>query len=684
MKKMLVIHLNLIKILFMNLFEVPQDIKTEAKKLKEMLNEHSHRYYVLDDPVITDEEYDILFNKLKKIEDTYPMIRTPDSPTQRVGSEPLKAFKTIEHPSPMLSLDNVLNEEEFIAFHNRISKGLEEDQVEYCLQEKYDGLAVELIYEKGLLTKASTRGNGVEGEDVTNNIKTIRAVPLKLLGENIPSHLAVRGEVIMLKTDFHKLNNSYEEQGKKVFANPRNAAAGSVRQLDSRITAQRNLSIFIYGIGESLPDRFNIVKSTDVFQYLKKWGFKISNSIISDDPKKITKIYKDLEKKRLFLEYDIDGLVVKVNDLNKQKVLGELSHSPRWAVAWKFKPSETEALVKKIIVQVGRTGAITPVALLNPVKLSGVTISRVTLHNPDEIERLDIRVGDTVIVQRAGDVIPKVIKIIKSMRPADSKKFSFPEKCPSCNKKIVKPEGEIIPRCVNSECPAIISENLIHFTSRAAMDIDGIGTEWIQKLAENKIIKDIADFYYLQEKDLLQFNRMGEKLASNMIKAIQSRKEVAFSRFLNALGIRYVGENTARILSKYFHSLDELIKASQEELTDIHEIGPKAGESIYNFFNDTKNKAVIEKFIKAGVKIIYSVNISGKLKGLRICVTGSLKNYTRNEIKRKIEENSGHFVDSVSKNTDFVLAGDNPGKKFEKAKKLNIKIISEEDFNSMA
>ena len=584
----------------------------------------------------------------------------------------------------MLSLDNIFNEKELKDFHKRLLKETECENIEYIIEQKYDGLAMELIYENGTLTRGSTRGNGIEGEEITKNIRTIRSVPLKLSEDDFPSRLVVRGEIIMLKNDFLELNKRYEEEGRKVFANPRNAAAGSVRQLDSRITALRKLTMFVYGLGEALPNKYKADKISTIYDYLLKWGFKIGRDlVVTTSIDQIISLHSKMEQKKEDLDYDIDGLVIKVNDIENQQILGELTHSPRWAAAWKFKPAEAITVIKDITVQVGRTGALTPVAKVEPVKIRGVMISRVTLHNPDEIKRLDIRIHDSVVVHRAGDVIPKVVKVIKEKRPKNTRAFKFPDKCPVCNTNTVKLKDEVIPRCSNINCPAQIIETLIHFTARDAMDIDGIGTEWIRKLAENNLLNDISDFYYLKKEDLLKFERMGDKLASNMINAIQSRKEVLFNKFLNGLGVRYVGERNSSVLAEHFKSLDDLIKASLEELKNIYEIGPSAGESIYNFFKTEQNLNVIERLFKAGVKIVYPEKSGSKLKGLKIVVTGTLNNYTRDEIKRFIEDNHGKIVNSVSKITDYLLAGDNPGSKYNKAQELGIKIISEKELEKL-
>ncbi len=656
-------------------------IKKRAEELREKLNYHSYRYYVLDDPEITDSEYDKLFRELKEIESKYPELKTSDSPIQRVGAEPSKEFEPVVHSVPMLSLDNVMNENEFKEFHNRILKNLETNEVEYIVEHKYDGLAIELVYKDGILIEGSTRGNGITGENITNNLKTVKTIPLKLVGTDFPARLIVRGEIIMFKNDFIELNKRYEDEGKKTFANPRNAAAGSVRQLNPKITAERNLKMFVYGVGEKLPSEYNVKKLSDVYERLKKWGFNVNkNLLITTDVNKIIKFHNYWETNRDLLEYEIDGVVIKINKFEEQSILGELSHSPRWAIAWKFKPIEANTVVENIVVQVGRTGSLTPVALLKPVKIGGVTVSRVTLHNPDEIERLDIRIYDTVVVHRAGDVIPKISKVVIDKRPIYAKKFIFPDKCPVCGSKITRPVNEIIPRCTNLKCPAQVVERLIHFTTRNAMDIDGIGDEWIKKFYKAGLLKDIADFFYLTKESLMQFKGMGEKLADNMINSIQSKKKVPFHKFLYALGIRFIGEHTAKVLADNFNSLDELINADFEQIKSIYEIGPKAADSIYNFFHTKENIEVIEKLLKSGITIIYSVKKADKLKGAKIVVTGTLENFTRDEIKKVIEENGGRSTNTVSKNTDFVIAGENPGSKYKKAKELGVRIITEAEF----
>ncbi len=673
--KILVIYIIMMKT------KIPKEIIEKVENLRKEINYHNYKYYVLNEPVISDYEYDKLFKQLKEIEEKYPELKTPDSPTQRVGAPPLKEFKPFTHPTPMLSLENAAREEEFLDFHKRVLKELKVPKVEYLIEHKYDGLAVELIYEKGELVIGSTRGDGITGEDVTNNIKTIWTVPLKLLGNNFPERLVVRGEVIMYRKDFLELNEKYIKEGKKTFANPRNAASGSLRQLDSRITAERKLRMFVYGIGEPLPPEYNAKKLSDVYEYLKRWGFNLNpNVIVTDNIDKIAEFHQEWEERRDTLEYDIDGIVIKVNSFEQQSILGELTHSPRWAIAWKFKPREATTVIQDIIVQVGRTGALTPVAILKPVQISGVTVSRVTLHNPDEIKRLDIRIGDTVVVYRAGDVIPKVTKVILEKRPPNTKPFKFPERCPICNADVIKPEGEAIPRCSNASCPAQLVESLKHFVSRKAMNIEGIGDEWIQKFAETGLLKDFADFYFIKKEDLLKYERMGDKLAENMINSINQRKEASFDRFLYALGIRYVGEHIAQVLAKYFNSLEELMNAEYSELLNIYEIGPKAAESIYKFFRQKRNIEVLDKLKQAGVKIIYKKSQRDILKGLRIVVTGTLKNFTRDEINRFIEENGGRSSSSVSKNTDFVIVGENPGSKLQKAQQLGIKILTEDEF----
>ncbi len=660
---------------------VPDEIKKEAEELRRLINYHNYRYYVLDEPEISDAEYDKLFRRLKEIEEKYPELKTPDSPTQRVGAPPLKEFKEVTHPYPMLSLDNAMNETEFLEFHKRVCRNLGVDKVEYIAEPKYDGLAIELIYEKGILVLGSTRGDGIRGEDVTPNVRTIKTIPLRLIGDDVPERLIIRGEVVMFKSDFLELNEQQLKKGEKTFANPRNAAAGSIRQLDSRITAQRKLHFFIHGIGEPLPEKYNAPTISATYDYLKKWGFKINeNIVVTDNPEEIKRFHDELEAKRESLDYEIDGIVVKVNRFDYQRRLGELTHSPRWAIAWKFKPHEATTVVKDIVVQVGRTGALTPVAILEPVEVGGVTVSRVTLHNPDEVKRLDVRIGDTVLIYRAGDVIPKVTKVILSKRPPDAKPFIFPDRCPVCGAEVIKPEGEVIPRCSNASCPAKLVEGVKHFVSRRAMDIEGLGDEWIEKLVKSGLVKDFADLYLLKIQDLLKFERMGPKLAQNIINAIKKSKKVPFDRFLYALGIRYVGEHTAKLLAREFKNLDDLMNASLARLMQIYEIGPKCAESVYKFFRQEQNIKLIKKLLSAGVEIIYEKEKSQALKGLRIAVTGTLKNFSREEIKRFIAENGGSFASSVSRNTDFIIVGENPGSKYRKAKELGVKILSEEEF----
>ncbi|MBN1898822.1 MAG: NAD-dependent DNA ligase LigA [Spirochaetes bacterium] len=656
-------------------------IRKEHEQLAREINYHNYRYYVLDEPVISDVEYDRLFRQLKQIEQEHPELETLDSPTQRVGAPPLKEFQNFTHPTPMLSLDNATSIEEFLEFHKRLQKELDIKKIEYLVEHKYDGLAIELIYEKGLLTLGSTRGDGVTGEVVTHNIKTIWTIPLKLTGEIIPDRLVVRGEAVMFRKDFLELNERYVSEGKKTFANPRNAAAGSLRQLDSRVTAERKLRMFVYGIGEKMGKGYHFKRLSEVYEQLKKWGFYINPHIlVTDDTDRIIEYHKQWEAKRDFMDYDMDGIVIKVNRFEQQAHLGELTHSPRWSLAWKFKPKEATTEVEDIVVQVGRTGALTPTAILKPVPIGGVIVSRVTLHNQDEIERLDVRIGDTVVIYRAGDVIPKVTKVIIDKRPDRARPFRFPDRCPVCGTKVIKPEDEVIPRCINKRCPAILSESLKHFASRKAMNIEGIGEEWIQKFADTGLLKDVADFYYITRDDLLQYDRMGDKLAENMLNSIHKTKNTSFDHFLFALGIRYVGEHLARVLARHFPSLDDLIACSHETLLNIHEIGPKAAESVYQFFQQKENRNIVDKLKKGGVRIIYEKPQGQSLKGLKIVVTGTLENFSREEINSFIETNGGHALTSVSKNVDFVVSGTSPGSKIQKAREWGIRIINETEF----
>ncbi len=656
------------------------------KELREQINHHNYFYYVLDSPEISDAEYDRLFDELVELEAKYPQLVAPDSPTQRVGAAPLDEFKTVRHSVPMLSLNKASSREEFLDFHRRVLElsGVGEKAIQYTVEPKFDGLAVELVYRKGTFAVGSTRGDGVVGEDVTQNLKTVKTIPLKLMGKSLPELLEVRGEVIMNKGDFERLNKQREKTGEPLFANPRNAAAGSVRQLDSKITMSRPLNMYAYGIGRAEGRRFS--NHWDSMQYLRELGFKISQYVeLCKDADQVRGYYDKLLSLRDDLPYEIDGMVVKLNQFELQTRLGELSRSPRWAVAWKFPPQQENTRVKEIIVSVGRTGALTPVAILEPVRVGGVEVSRATLHNEDEVKKKDVRAGDTVVIQRAGDVIPEVVKVIESKRTGKEKKFVMPEKCPVCGSKVERPEGEAIHRCTGIACPAQIKENLAHFAWKGAMDIDGLGFKLLEQMVDKKIIKDQADLYFLKKQDIMKMDRMGDKLAENILSAIDKSRNPSLSNLIYALGIRNVGYHLAGVLAKNFRSIDNLAKQSIDDLTQVHEIGPIVAESIYNFFHNPKNLKVLEKLKKGGVKFPEEKAVFKEtpLSGKTFVLTGGLESLSRDQATKMIEEMGGRVSSSVSKKTDFVVVGKDPGSKYDKALELKVKTLDEEEFRKL-
>ena len=662
--------------------------REEAKKRIEWLRKeiwrHNYLYYVLNKPEISDEEYDKLMDELRKLEEKFPEFITPDSPTQRVGAPPAKEFKAVKHVKPMLSLDTARDEEEIRAFDRRIKKELGVDEVEYVAEPKLDGLSVELIYEDGKYVRGSTRGDGIEGEDVTENIRTIRAVPLVLRDDEIPypKKLAVRGEVIMHIKDFEEFNRELIQKGEEPLANPRNAAAGSLRRLDPRETAQRPLDIFFYEIMHYEANGIKIESQWDALQTLKKWGLKINPYVkLCKNIDDAIKYHDEMEKIREDLEYEIDGVVIKVNKFEYQEALGVKTRSPRWAIAYKFPPRKEETQILDIMVQVGRTGILTPVALLKPVDVKGVTVSRATLHNEDYIKEKDIRIGDWVRIARAGDVIPEVIEVIKEKRIGNEKEFSMPKECPVCGSHVVR-EGAYY-RCTGGlSCPAQLKRSIAHFASKNAMDIEGLGGKTVDLLVEKGLIKRISDIYRLTKRDLMRIPRFAEKSAKNLIEAIEKSKNRGLARLIFALGIPNVGEHTARLLAEKFKSIDKLMKATEAELLAIKEIGPETASSIVNFFNEEKNRKEIEELKKLGIKMEYEEE-EGKLKGKVFVFTGSLKDFSREEAKEIVEKLGGIVSNSVSKNVDYVVVGEKPGSKYEKAKELGLKIINEEEFKKL-
>ncbi len=666
------------------------DLKKRAAYLREQINRHNYLYHTLDRPEISDAEFDRLFDELLELERKHPELVTPDSPTLRVGSAPLEGFAEATHALPMLSLSKVTSAAEFLEFDRR-TRGIlgdKGDKIEYTIEPKFDGLAVELIYEKGMLTQGSTRGDGIRGENVTANLKTIRTIPLRLRGA-YPELLEVRGEVILTKADFQKLNSARLASGEEPFANPRNAAAGSVRQLDSKITARRPLRFYAYGIGRISDGR--PAGHYQTMSMLAEFGFMVSDLLkLFGDIEALQRYHNEILNKRNEIEYDIDGTVIKVNDFGLQELLGEISRSPRWAVAWKFPPQQETTQVEDIIVQVGRTGALTPVAKLKPVNVGGVIVSRATLHNEDEIARKDIRIGDTVLVQRAGDVIPEIVLVIKEKRTGGEKPFVMPELCPACGELVARSEDEAIARCVNSACPAQIVERIAHFASRGAMDIEGLGYRTVEMLVEKGIISDAADIFTLTEKKeaILQLERTGEKWFANLLEGIEKAKHRPLENFIFALGIRNVGEHLASLLADNFGSIEKLAQATEEKLTEIKEIGPVVARSIVEYFKNKKNLEILEKLKAAGVEfpekspgdIPAAKGVAGEIAGKTFVLTGTLESFSREHAAAEIRRRGGRVTESVSAATDYLVTGDKPGSKLEKAKKLGIRILSEDEF----
>lgn len=658
-----------------------------VKELRQALHRHNYRYYVLDDPEISDAEYDRMMQELLKLEEDFPDLMSPDSPTLRVGAPPLDKFETIEHSIPMLSLENGFSDQDIVEFDRRIKRNLNTDSdIIYTTEPKLDGVAVELVYENGSLINASTRGDGFSGELITSNVKTIRSVPLRLHTEkekSIPSLLEVRGEVFIGKEAFKILNNERLDEDFPPFANPRNAAAGSLRQLDSKITAKRPLEIFVYGVGR-IADLV-LESHSDVLYALQKLGFRINPHIRPKVTiKEVIDCYRELSEQRDLLPYDIDGMVIKVDSLSLQQNLGATSRSPRWAIAYKFKAVQETTQIIDIDVQVGRTGTLTPVAHLSPVNVGGVTVSRATLHNEDEIKRKDIKIGDTVLVQRAGDVIPEVVKVITSKRTGEEKTFSMPISCPVCDSSVIRSENEAALRCINTSCPAQIKERIKHFASKGAFDIDGLGEKLIEQLVDKDLLFSYADIFQLKEDVLKDLERMGSKSAGNIVRAVEDSKRITLNRFIYALGIRHVGEHVAGILANGLKSFDKLRHAEPDELETIEGVGPVVAESIAEFFGQDENLKIVTEIIDSGVEIIdedsqQTETLSGKV----FVLTGTLATLTRSEAKRAIEEAGGKVTGSVSRNTDYLVAGVSPGSKFNRAQELGVDIIDEETLKKL-
>jgi DNA ligase (NAD+) len=669
--------------------EIPQEIIERVKKLREEIEYHNYRYYVLDSPVISDAEYDALMRELRKLEELYPELITPDSPTQRVGFKPAEGFKEVPHAEPMLSLDDAMNEDEVIEFDKRIKRFLglpEETLIEYTVEPKIDGLAMELVYENGSLVIGATRGDGYVGEDVTNNIKTIPTIPLRLKrftedAPDIPPRIDVRGEVYMNKDEFKRINEERIHKGELPFANPRNAAAGSLRQLDPSITAKRKLDIFCYGVGK--VEGYKFKTQWEILQTLPKWGLKVNPYVkLVKSIKEVIEYHHYIERIKETLPYEIDGVVIKVNDLSLWEKLGTKARSPRYALAYKFQPTQVTTQLLDVVFQVGRTGAVTPVAILKPVQIGGVIVERATLHNEDFIKNLDIRIGDWVLVQRAGEVIPEIVMPIKERRTGQEKEIIFPTHCPICGTKLFKKPGEAIWRCPNKNCYAQAVRKILHFASRNAMNIEGLGDKVARDLVDKGLVQNVADLYYLKWEDFMKLSGFAYKKAKNLYEAIQKSKKTSLGRFIYALGIRHVGEAMAQMLAEKFKSLDKLMNASMADLLSIPGVGYEVAKSIVEFFKNEENLKIIQRMLDAGVTFVEEEKEEKPkiLEGLTFVFTGTLKSMTRDEAKEKVRELGGKTTDSVSKNVDYVVVGEDPGSKYQKALQLGVKTINEEEF----
>ncbi len=660
-------------------------MKARYLELKKKILEHDYNYHVLDRPTISDFEYDQLFNELLKYEAAHPDLDLSDSPSQRAGAPPLKDFKKVAHRKPMLSLSNSYNSEDILAFDERVKKFLiTENEVEYFCEPKFDGLAIELVYEKGLLTTALTRGDGTIGEDVTTNVKTIRSIPLKLQMPKPPKLLEVRGEVLMLKKDFVKLNEQQEELGQQVFANPRNAAAGTLRQLDSKIAAQRPLRFFAYALGEVDGVEFKTHDEIEKYLHDQKFPAPITYAKVCKNISSVVDYYHSIDQKRVDLPFDIDGIVVKVNSLKLQDDLGLVARSPRWATAAKFKPEQAQTVIEKIIVQVGRTGALTPVAIMNPVKVGGVTVTNATLHNQEEIQRKDVREKDTVIIQRAGDVIPEVVSVIHDLRPKNSVPFVMPINCPTCHGPVTKAEDEVVYRCTNPFCSSIVKESLKHFVGRRAMNLEKVGDRLIETLVDQKIISKFSDLYKLKKDVLLSLDRQGEKSVENILQSVEESKKTTLAKLIYSLGIRFIGEQTAKHLADHFQSIEKLIEASDEELLQVPEIGPKVAKALTDWFSKKELVKEIYELQKCGVQWEGPVRIqNGSLSGLSFLVTGTLP-VKRDQAHELIEKNGGKLLSSVSSKLSYLVVGDDAGSKLEKAQKLGVQTISWDELQELA
>jgi DNA ligase (NAD+) len=662
---------------------VDKKITKRVAELREELEEHSYNYYVADQPTISDEQYDKLFNELLKLEKEYPELFDPHSPTQKVGGAPLDKFTKYRHGVPMLGLQNVYNAEEVEEYFTRWRKEIGEN-FSLTAEPKFDGMAIELVYEKGRLTHAATRGDGDVGEEVTSNVRTIRSVPLMLRGK-APDLLEVRGEIILTKQDFKKLNQERAKEGEALFANPRNAAAGSIRQLDPAIAAKRNLDVFCHGLGRIVGA--TVASQHSLMKQFNEWGLRTNPLItIVKSAADVAKYYEKMERDREKLPYEIDGVVLKIDSFTQQAELGTVARSPRWAVAYKFEAQEGNTRLLDVEFQVGRSGAITPVAVLEPVSIGGVEVKRASLHNSDQIEALGLMIGDMVVVKRAGDVIPQVQSVLTASRTGKEKPIKFPTKCPSCGDKIVRAEGEAAHRCLNVACPARLAESLRHFVSKRAMNIEGLGEKWISQFLEHGLIRHLSDIYDLTAEDLLKLERQGERSAEKLIQAIDKSRDTTLARFIYSMGIRFVGERTAELLAQSLGTIERFMNATMEDLLQVEEVGETVAEAIVEFLKDSRNHDEVKRLLKHGVKPapeVMTADGEQRLKGKTFVITGTLPSLSREQAEELIRRGGGKITGSVSKNTSYLVLGENPGSKFEKAKTLGTTILDEAALKSL-
>jgi DNA ligase (NAD+) len=666
-----------------NDFEIPEDkisAKDRIHKLREKIRYHDRKYFVEDNPEISDYEYDQLVRELETLEEVYPELITPDSPTQRIGPGEIDEFETVEHKSEMLSLEKAFNKEDLIKFDDRIKRNWKNQEIEYVVEPKIDGLGVALLYENRSLKRGATRGDGAKGEDITANIKTIRTIPLRFSDKTMLKNAEIRGEVYMPRDAFDKMNRERIKEGKEPFANPRNAASGTVRTKDPHVVAARPLDIFCYALSYHEEGEFKTHK--EALEEIEKAGLKVNENVqVLNGIEKVIKYLEEWEEKKDLLNYEIDGMVVKVNELKAHEILGYTTHHPRWAIAYKYPPPRKTTKIKNIELMVGRTGKLTPVAVLEPIQLSGTTVSRASLHNEEELERKDVRVGDTALVEKAGEIIPQIIKVIKEKRDGSEKKFDFPHKCPVCGSDARRFNDDVARRCINAQCPAQVKQRIEHWGARDVMNIKGLGSKLVDRLVENNVITNIAEIYELDKDDLINIERMGSKSAQNLLDEIKASKDRGLDKVLYGLGISYVGDHVARILTDHFVSIDELKNAKKAKLEKIDEIGPKIAESVVSFFNNKKNLELIEELKKHEIRMKKESEEKAQfLEGKKFVFTGALDTYTRAEASEEVRKYGGRVTSSVSGETDYVVVGKDPGSKLNKAKEEGTTILREEEF----